>query len=332
MKRRQISLIALGLALACPAASRADGLPVLGLGTVNTAISSPAGTLHYDTRVSGSHTLLQRRTRSGAVIRATRLRGKFVVPLVAYDGSPAGLSHDGRTLVLIRPRTRFPQPGTSLAIIDPGTLTVRRHVHLRGDFSFDAISPTGRWLYLIEYTSRVDPTRYRVRSLDARTGRLLPGEIIDPHDRGETMRGNPVTRVASADGRWAYTLYDGNGHPFVHALDTAGRTARCIDVPSFPTTIDPWQARLRLLGRSPRLLVTFAHRTLATIDTRSLAVVKPVAPRTHRVAAAGRGGGAGSWPAVAGAIAALVLVVAGYGARRSIAHRPSTAGAYRSRS
>ena len=35
----------------------------------------------------------------------------------------------------------------------------------------------------------------------------------------------------SPDGRWAYTLYDGNGKtPFIHALDTSRSTARCIDL------------------------------------------------------------------------------------------------------
>ena len=45
------------------------------------------------------------------------------------------------------------------------------------------------------------------------------------------MRGNPLSRATSVDGRWAYTLYDGGGaQPFVHALDTANATARCIDL------------------------------------------------------------------------------------------------------
>jgi hypothetical protein len=43
--------------------------------------------------------------------------------------------------------------------------------------------------------------------------------------------GLPITREASSGARWAYTLYDGaGGHPFVHALETTGRTAACIDL------------------------------------------------------------------------------------------------------
>ena len=45
------------------------------------------------------------------------------------------------------------------------------------------------------------------------------------------MRGMPVTRSSSPDGRFAYTLYNGAGeHPFIHALDTVEKSARCIDL------------------------------------------------------------------------------------------------------
>ena len=41
----------------------------------------------------------------------------------------------------------------------------------------------------------------------------------------------------------AYTLYDGNGHPFVHALNTTRLRARCIDVGIFPTNSDWFAVR-----------------------------------------------------------------------------------------
>ena len=50
------------------------------------------------------------------------------------------------------------------------------------------------------------------------------------------MRGQPLTRATSPDGRWAYTLYDGAGkEPFIHALDTSTRSARCIDLDAAST-------------------------------------------------------------------------------------------------
>ena len=92
-----------------------------------------------------------------------RIPGRFALPAVAYDGLPAGLSADGRTLILVNPRKRFPRTSTTLAVIDPKRMRLRSHVHLSGDFSFDAISPDGRLLYLIQYLSKRDITDYAVR-------------------------------------------------------------------------------------------------------------------------------------------------------------------------
>ena len=52
---------------------------------------------------------------------------------------------------------------TTFAVVDTRRLAVRRHLALRGDFSFDAISPDGRTMYLIEYSAR-DLNNYAVRA------------------------------------------------------------------------------------------------------------------------------------------------------------------------
>src|SRR4029077_747347 len=84
----------------------------------------------------------------------------------------------------------------------------------------------------------------------------------------EKMRGNPLSRVMSPDGRFAYTLYDGNGHPFVHALDTASSTARCIDVAGLPPKL-LWSLRLHLTGGGTVLTVDRGTTTFASLDTRT---------------------------------------------------------------
>jgi hypothetical protein len=270
----RVMVVALALPGAVAAIARADGLPVLGFVTATHGVRTLDGARRYAARVRGHETVLSAMSPAGRTLARSVLDGRFDVPVVAYDGSAAGLSANGRTLVLIRPRVAFPQRSTELAILAARPLRLRRFERLRGDFSFDAISPNGAWLYLIQYTSRVDPTRYRVRALSTGTGKLRSRDIVDPRDRGEAMRGNPIARVSSTDGRWAYTLYDGNGRPFVHALDTAGQTARCIDVAAFPPSSDPWQARLSLTGQ--RLNVVLAGgRTLSRIDTTSLSVLAP---------------------------------------------------------
>lgn len=259
--------------------ARAAGLPVLGFVSAAHGVRSLDGTRRY-VAVPGRRDTIVKAIAGSAGTLGRVIPGRFGVPVVAYDGSAGGLSANGRTLVLIRPRQRFPQRSTDLAVLEAGTLRVLRSESLHGDFAFDAISPTGEWVYLIQYTSGSDPTRYRVRALSTRTGKLIARDIVDPHDRGETMRGNALSRVSSADGRWAYTLYDGNGHPFVHALDTSRRRARCIEVAEFPSNADVFAARVRLAGQ--RLMVVLAGRTLSEIDTRSLKVLAPIAHHSAR--------------------------------------------------
>ena len=107
-----------------------------------------------------------------------------------------------------------------------------RYIELRGSWSFDAISPDGKRLYLVQHMTAGPSPRYRVRVYDLAAGRLLPNAVIDRLVSKAIMGGQPATRVTTRDGRWAYTLYArAKGKPFVHALDTSRRKAFCIDLP-----------------------------------------------------------------------------------------------------
>ncbi|HEY3190613.1 MAG TPA: hypothetical protein VGJ70_24190, partial [Solirubrobacteraceae bacterium] len=260
------ALLLLVLVLVPAAPARADGLPVLGVDAGLTGVAG--GGLRYVTLGAGarSTTVAAVRREGGQVLNAAALRGAFTIPAVALDGSPSGLSADGRTLVLIRPRARFPQRRTVLALLDVPSLRVRRILRLRGDYSFDAIAPDGRALYLIQYVSRSDPTRYLVRAYDVRAGRLVAAPVVDPSERGEKMRGLPLSRATSADGRSAYTLYDGGGgEPFIHALDTRARTAVCVDLPQLAGRGD--LSSLRLVRR--RGLTVMSRRgPVVQVNTR----------------------------------------------------------------
>ena len=262
------------------AAARADGLPVLSVDVGGTGVRDRASGDRYVAFAARRETVVARVTRDGGRIRAwTFLAGRFTIPAVAYDGSPDGLSADGRTLVLIRPRQTFPQARTSLAIVDAKRLRPRGVVTLAGDFSFDAVSPSGRTVYLIQYLSARDPNRYAVRAYDLRARRLLPRPVVDPREPGEAMGGRPVTRATSPDGRWAYTLYDqGRGHPFIHALDTARREARCIDLPA---SLHRGRnvSRLRLAVDDGGRTVTVRDRDdeIAAIDTTTWGISIPSA-------------------------------------------------------
>ena len=257
-----------------PSAAHADGLPVLGVDVGSSGVSSSSAGARYVTIPAGGRTMVERVAQHGGQVLAWRsLRGTFTIPAVAYDGSAGGLSADGTTLVLIQPRASFPRAATRLLVLGSDNLKPQRLVQLKGDFSFDALSPDGSWLYLIHYVAPTDPTRYLVRAYDLRHGRLLAKPIIDPHEADEKMRGNPLSRAMSSNGRWAYTLYDGAGAtPFVHALDTVARIARCIDLDGVPPGTDLWQLRLVLDGAGKRLAVRDRTTPLLLVDLRTLRV------------------------------------------------------------
>jgi hypothetical protein len=245
------------------------------------------------------------------VLRSLRLKGNFSVPAVAYDGSPSGLSADGRTLVLISPRAHFPRASTTFAVIDAKRLRLRRHIRLRGDFSFDAISPDGRLVYLINYLSKSDFTKYAVRAYDMRARRLLRDPVVDPSEPEEDMSGLPMSRVSDAEGRWAYTLYSGRKHPFVHALDTERRTAVCIDLDDVHSLsgLELHGDRLDVLGGSGGVV--------ASIDTSTHEVIPRPAKRTPATEETAAGI---PWLLIAGPTAALMLLAA-VGRRRRTATR-----------
>ena len=217
--------------------------------------------------------------KGGRVVRSKLLDGAFTIPAVAYDGSSSGLSADGSVLVLIQPRLSFPRTRTSFAVFDARRLRLLQMLRLRGDFSFDAISPRGNRIYLIQYLSPQDPTRYAVRAYDVHAGRLLPDPVVDPHEADEQMRGQPLSRAMSPDGRWAYTLYDGNGKtPFVHALDTSRSTARCIDLDALAGNQYLSGMRLAMRPDGKRLVVRNGLVPELTVNTKTFAVSKVPEP------------------------------------------------------
>ena len=89
------------------------------------------------------------------------------------------------------------------------------------------------------------------------------------------MRGQPVTRRMSPNGRWAYTLYARAGRPpFIHALDTTAAKAFCIDLPLRLKQLEQMNLRLRL-DRGGALRVRNGARTIVVVDTQKLAARKP---------------------------------------------------------
>jgi hypothetical protein len=269
----------------------------------SSGVTVRGGPDRFVTVSQGGETLVERIARNGGrVLGLNRIPGSFTIPAVAYDASASGLSADGRTLVLIEPRLSFPRRNTRFALLDAHTLRLEHAIALRGDFSFDAVSPRGKTMFLVNYTSPGDPTRYSVRAYDLRTSTLLPDEIRDPAERGDAMRGSPITRVMSADGRWAFTLYDGaGGTPFVHALDTKALRAHCVDLPMLAGRSDLWSLRFTL-GAHDVLQVGKPGTAIADIDLTSFTA--------HVPATSGRWS-LRPWLLLAGALLALLAALAG---------------------
>ena len=265
--------LVLAVAGTSAAAVKGDGLPVGDIDAGSTGVTVPGDAARVVTFSMAGDTIVARIARDGGqVLRWRALDGTFTVPAVALDGSASGLSADGTTLALIRPRARFPQRRTSLMILNAKSLQPQRRAGLPGDFSFDAISPDGGLLYLVEYLSRRDPTSYAVRAYDVSAGRMLRAPIVDPREPDEQMGGLPITRSYSADRRWAYTLYDGRDHPFIHALDTVGRTAACIDLDALTGRRDLMDLRLAV---GETLDVVDRSGPVANVDTQTFRVEYP---------------------------------------------------------
>jgi hypothetical protein len=270
-----LTLVAvLALAAAATAvAAKGDGSPYTpGLVQGASGVVSPDRTVRFVTLATPRSTVVAAiRVRTGKVVRTSVLRGFYGVPIVAWDNSTSGVSADGKTLVL---GSYGPLPGdagvTRLAVLQAKTLRMSRLLVLRGSWAYDAISPDGSRVFLIEYLAAGRNPHYRVRSADLRTGRLDPEAIVDRREDEVLMRGQPVTRVASPDGRWAYTLYARPKHgPFVHALDTSRGEAYCVDLPLRLRQLE--QMALRLQVRADGALeVRSRHARLALVDTKTL--------------------------------------------------------------
>jgi hypothetical protein len=273
----------------------------LGINAARGGVSLPGSPYRYVTlnprRGDRIDTVVMRVEREGGRIdRWLRLRGQYYVPAPAYDLRGGGLSGDGGTLVLQRFTPAYPPRRSRFAVLDTADFldypsqsggsgrAVRavRRIELPGFYSLHAVSPDGKTAYLNHHLPRGRAIAgFELAAVDLASGRLMPS----PAELRTPMEGLPITQVTSSDGRWAYTLYDGNfagggGAPFVLALDTvAGRTRR-VELPQLGDKQTLFLTRMRLAGGG-RSLAVFRDSPvqwraptppLLTVDTETLAV------------------------------------------------------------
>ncbi|HEX7527366.1 MAG TPA: hypothetical protein VF327_13710 [Gaiellaceae bacterium] len=216
-----------------------------GLPSADASLRFAALKVGADTRIAA--------IRGDAIVMARTVTGAFGIATLTQSGLAGGLFHDGSAFVLqsigLKPTSRF-------MIVNAKDLVPRDTITLKGTFGFDALSPDGSKLFLIQHTSTQDIQHYIVRAYDLKLHKLLPGRVADKTQRSWLMQGWAVDRVTSADGRWAYTLYaNPGGYPFIHALDTVRGVAHCIGVPWRGDQNAPWDMRLALRADGTSLAV-----------------------------------------------------------------------------
>ena len=249
MSRYPIALLA---ALVLAPAALADGpMPYAAQNT--PGVLSPGGLLRYVTVTGPANgtTVEAVATHGGTVHAIQELLGPYGIPYVTSPLVGQGLSADGRTLVLGDISSSFPRTRSSFVVLAAPRLGFRDVFALKGDFAYDALSPDGSRLYLIQHVSQNDQTRYVVRLYDLRAHRLLSGRVADRTQKSWVMQGYPIDRTTTPDGRWVYTLYDNpGGFPFVHALDTVRGVAHCVGLPWRGADQAVYNMRLTLHGSS----------------------------------------------------------------------------------
>ena len=312
--RRILGVVATALAalaVVAPGAAAASGTAGPSVIFNGDGVTGPPGTpasaMRYSTIVDNRGTTVLATETDGGEVRKQRSLGDIWAPLaVTIEGREAGgLSADGETLVLGQTPSGLNPEKTSFLVLDTQRLRVRERVDLPGFVSFDAISPDGRLLYLVTYDSATNPFDYSVRVYDVEAGKYKAGEIVDPSEPDEEMAGQPVAREMSPDGRWAYTLYGGGEEAFIHALDTEGETAVCVDLENIPPG-DAYRHGLAVAAGTGAISVMRGGEPVATVDPESFEVSRVV----EEVVPGPQEDGGSAWP-LAAALGAVALAAIG---------------------
>jgi hypothetical protein len=227
-RRLGLCLVVLGALAVVPSASAAYPAPYAAQG--GNGVPSNDRAMRFVAIGAGESTLVRAfKTTDDSIAMSQTIAGSFGVPMITQVGPAGGMFRDGSTFVL---QSIGLEPTTQFAFLSTQDLSTRDRISLKGTFGFDALSPDGSMLYLIQHSSTQDIQHYTVRAYDLNAHKLLPGRIADKTQKSWVMQGWAVSRVTSASGRWVYTLYaNPGGYPFIHALDTVKGVAHCIGLP-----------------------------------------------------------------------------------------------------
>lgn len=150
--------------------------------------------------------------------------GSWSLPAVV-PGQAEGISWDGSRAVVVS----TDDPGRFMALSTVGPHAARRTVAPRGRYLYDGLSVDGNRLFLTQRADEHGVPGYRVLRYDLQTGVLDPHPIVDKAEGETVLVGEPVARAATQD--FLYTVYENGTRPFVHALQSNGDFALCLDLP-----------------------------------------------------------------------------------------------------
>jgi len=193
----------------------------------------------YHSSLGASTVLSAVPTSGNSAPRSLDLPGYWYFPNTI--GGAGGLSHDGKTLLLVDLVDKRRFAASTFLVVDllrmklVRTFTPYASIGRRGPpFALtDALSPDASRLYAVEYTN-------------TDTGVANPCFAEYGYDLGSHQRvsirtdnyrtgsdGTPMTRTTSANGRWVYTLYrEASGASFIQVLDTVGAAVHCVYLPT----------------------------------------------------------------------------------------------------
>jgi hypothetical protein len=204
-------------------------------------------------------------------------------------------SHDGRAVVLMRPRATgidpyLPEPRVGTRLVVARSDGTARTYDLTGNFEPEAFSLDTSSLFVIQYFPPMSPDRYQVRRLDLDTGAVEVVFDVDDKIQPE-MGGVARTHVRAPDGTRLYTLYtvdEPEPKAFIHVVSLEDEWAHCIDLPvevasgseaSLALTITPDGREVVVADR--------ANGDVTVVDTEALGVARTgnVGPSTEPVPA-----------------------------------------------
>ena len=220
-------------------------------------IAGPNG-VRYVTRLAGPATKVLA-IRDGETLRSVSVPGHWGLQAATLAGGLTGLSGDGRLLVLAPPTRGEP--------VDVSDVRPRLHARAHAAWNDPAArrlhrrrAQPGREHALSDPAPRPGTTSAATRCAPTTCG---PGScssrvVADKRQAGWTMHGYPVARAATAtEAASTRSTAPSNNYPFIHALDTVGKTAVCVGLPLSWTDQNTLNgARLKLSDDGRRLTVS----------------------------------------------------------------------------